>query len=84
MREERIGTVSHYFNKIGVAAIILEGSLAVGDTIHIKGHSTDFTQKIESIQTEHKNVEIAKERDNIGIKVKDPVREHDIIYKVTG
>ncbi|OGW38953.1 MAG: hypothetical protein A2Y97_11000 [Nitrospirae bacterium RBG_13_39_12] len=59
------------------------GIPAVGYTIHIKGYSTDFTQKIESIQIEHKNAGIAKERDNIGIKVKDPVREHDIIYRVT-
>jgi len=82
MKEERVGIVSHYYDKIGVAAVVLEGELAVGDTIHIKGHSTDFTQKMESIQIENKNVERAKEGDNIGIKIKEHVREHDIVYKV--
>ncbi len=82
MKEERVGIVSHYYDKIGVAAIVLEGELAVGDTIHIKGHSTDFTQKMESIQIENKNVERAKEGDNIGIKIKEHAREHDIVYKV--
>jgi putative protease len=82
MKEERVGIVSHYYDKIGVAAVVLEGELAVGDTIHIKGHSTDFTQKMESIQIENKNVERAKEGDNIGIKIKEHAREHDIVYKV--
>ena len=82
MKEEKIGIVSHYFSNIGVAGVVLEGELAVGDTIHIKGHTTDFVQKIESIQIENKNVEWAKEADNIGIKVKEHAREHDVVYKV--
>lgn len=82
MKEERVGIVSHYYDKIGVAAVVLEGELSVGDTIHIKGHSTDFTQKMESIQIENKNVEQAKEGDNIGIKIKEHSREHDVVYKV--
>jgi putative protease len=82
MKEERVGIVSHYYDKIGVAAVVLEGELAVGDTIHIKGHSTDFTQRMESIQIENKNVERAKEGDNIGIKIKEHAREHDVVYKV--
>ena len=69
MKEEIIGVVGHYYKNIGVAAITLEGPLAVGDTIHIKGHNTDITQKIESIQIEHKNVARAKEGNDIGIKV---------------
>lgn len=82
MNEERIGIVSHYFSKIGVAAVVLEGELAVGDTIHIKGHTTDFAQKIESIQIENKNVERAKEGDDVAIKVKETARDHDVVYKV--
>ena len=82
MKEEKIGRVSHYYNKIQVAILILENKLSVGDTIHIKGHSTDLTQKIESMQIEHKSVSEAKEGDCIGIKVKEPVREHDEVYKV--
>jgi translation elongation factor EF-1alpha len=56
--------------------------LEVGDTIHIKGHATDFTQKMESIQIENRNIERAKECDNIGIKVKEHAREYDVVYKV--
>ena len=82
MNEERIGIVSHYFNKIGVAGAVLEGDLAVGDIIHIKGHTTDFAQKIESIQIENKNVEHAKKGDEVAIKVKETARKHDVLYKV--
>ncbi len=82
MKEEKIGTVSHYYSHLGVAAIVLEGNLLVGDTIHIKGHTTDLTQKIDSIQIEHKNVDKAKKGEDIGLKVKDHVREHDEVYKI--
>lgn len=78
MPEEEIGKVSDYFRKIGVAAIeITQGTLSVGDTIRIKGHTTDFTQVLESMQIEHQNVQTAKAGDSIGIKVKDHVRDHD-------
>jgi translation elongation factor EF-1alpha len=82
MKEEKIGIVSHYFSKIGVAAIVLEGNLSVGDTIHIKGHTTDFSQKLESIQIENKNIEHAKKGDDVAIRVKEHAREHDTVYKV--
>lgn len=83
MKEEKVGRVSHYFTKIQVAILDLEKEVAVGDTIRIKGHTSDFTQKIESMQIEHKNVAEAKAGDCIGIKVKEPVREHDEVYKIT-
>ena len=84
MPEEEIGKVTDYFRKIEVAAIdITQGTLSVGDTIRIKGHTTDFTQVVESMQIEHENVQTAKAGDSIGIKVKDHVRDHDQVYKVT-
>ena len=83
MPEEEVGKISDYFAKIGVAAIELTGSLSVGDTIHIKGHTTDFEQKVDSMQIEHQSVEKANPGDSIGIKVKDRVRGHDVVYKVT-
>ncbi len=82
MREQKIGAVSHYFNHAGVAAIVLENGLSVGDSIHIKGHTTDLTQIVDSIQIEHRNIPLAKKGEDIGIKVKDHVREHDVVYKV--
>ena len=84
MPEEEVGKISDYFKKIAVAAIeITKGSLSVGDTIHIKGHTTDFTQAVDSMQIEHQSVPIAKAGDSIGIKVKDVVRDSDVVYKVT-
>jgi len=83
MPEQEIGRVSHYFNKIDVAALELTGELMVGDTIHIKGHTSDFTEIIDSMQIEHDSVEKAGPGDSVGIKVKERAHEHDIVYKVT-
>jgi putative protease len=83
MPEERIGIVNDYFAKIGVAGIDLEGSLRVGDTVHIKGHTTDLEQAVDSIQIEHAQVEEAKKGDAIGVKVKERCRGGDVVYKVT-
>lgn len=83
MVEEKIGIVEHFFNKVGVAAIkITSGVLKVGDTIHIVGAHTDFTQKIDSMQIDRNPVEAVKAGDDVGIKVKDRVREHDVVYKI--
>lgn len=83
MAEEKVGTVIKYFSKISVAAIQLEGSLAVGDTIHIQGHTTDFTQEVGSMQIENQNVVNAGPGADVGVEVQDRVREHDTVYKVT-
>jgi putative protease len=83
MEEKKVGEIIKYFGKIGVAAIQLsEGSLKVGDTIHIVGHTTDITQAIDSMQIENKNVQEAGPGADIGIKVKERVREHDVVHKV--
>jgi translation elongation factor EF-Tu-like GTPase len=85
MEEKKVGEIIKFFGKIGVAAIRLsEGSLKVGDTIHLVGHTTDITQTIDSMQIENKNVQEAGPGADIGIKVKDRVREHDVVYKVVG
>lgn len=82
--EEEVGKITHYFSKIEVGVIELTvGELKVGDTIHIKGHTTDFYQKVESMQVEHAAVPSAKKGDSIGLKVENQVREHDIVFKVT-
>lgn len=81
MEEIAIGKVVGYFGKIGVAAIqINDNELKIGDRIKIKGHVTDFEQEVESMQVEHENVEKAMAGSDIGIKVKEKVREHDIVY----
>ena len=82
MPEKEIGIITHYFSKIQVAVVKLSGELKVGDTIHIVGAHTDFTQKIDSMQIDRVSVESVKTGDDVGIKVKDRVREHDVVYKV--
>jgi len=79
-KEKKVGDVAHYFGKIGVAAIKMKGELKVGDTIHIKGHTTDFEQVVDSMQIEHQNVEKVKKGDDLGIKVKEHVREGDEVF----
>ena len=83
MSEVLIGKISDYFAKIGVAAFtVTDDGLCKGDTIHITGHTTDFEQKVSSIQSEHETIEIAKIGVGIGIKVKERVRDGDKVYKV--
>ena len=83
MAEQLIGNVTHYFSKPKVAAIkITDGQLSVGDTVHIVGHTSDFTQQIESMQIEHASVPSAKVGDNVGIQMIEHAREHDKVYRV--
>ncbi len=82
MPEEEVGKVTHYFNKISVAAVELTGPLSVGEKIHIKGHTSDWVQTVESMQIEHESVEKAGPGDIVGIKVEGHAHEHDIVYKV--
>lgn len=84
MAEEQIGVVTHYFGNISVAGIeITTGSLQAGDTIHIQGHTSDFTQVVESMQLDNQAIEVAMPGQRIGIKVIEHAREHDKIFKVT-
>jgi putative protease len=81
--ELKIGTVIHYWGKIGVAGIhITAGELKVGDTIHIKGHTSNFTQEVESIQKDNQSVDAAGKGDDVGIRVAEHAREHDEVFKV--
>lgn len=80
---EEIGKITGFFTKVGAAIIdITGGSLKVGETVRIKGHTTDFEQVVESMQIEHQPVQEAKNGQTIGLKVKDRVRRHDTVYKV--
>jgi hypothetical protein len=81
---ERIGVVTHFYGEPSVAIVKLEtGTLRIGDTIHIQGHTTDFSQRVESLQVEHAPVEEVGPDDDFGVRVDQHVREHDVVYKVT-
>ena len=84
MEEKEIGEVEKYFSQAGVGVIKLKvGEIKIGDTIHFKGHTTDFTQKIDSMQIEHKSINVAPTGSSVGLKVKDRVRPGDKVYLVT-
>ena len=83
MPELEVGLVDGYFAHVGVAGVKLSGALQVGDTVHIKGHTTDLTQSVESIEIDREAVERAGPGDAIGIKVGERCRKGDHVYKVS-
>lgn len=83
MQEQEIGKITHYYGHLNVGIIELKEGLKVGDSIHIKGHTSDFTQTVGSIQIEHASVPEAKSGDIIGLRVEQKVHPHDIVYKVS-
>ena len=80
---ERIGVVTHYYSHVSVAVIQLErGTLRVGDLIHICGHTTDFRQRVESLEVDRAPTTEVGTKDDFGLKVVDHAREHDVVFKV--
>ncbi|MBI4677360.1 MAG: hypothetical protein HY748_07230 [Elusimicrobia bacterium] len=82
MPEKEIGKFTHYFAHVSVGVIALTDGLKVGDTIHVKGVHDDFTQKVESIEIEHKSVPEGKPGEAVGVKVAAKVHPHDRVFKV--
>ena len=80
--EVRVGVVTHYYSHIMVAAVKLEVALSVGQMIHVVGHTSDFRQRVDSMQIEHDQVPEAIGGDEIGLKVVQHAREHDVVYRV--
>jgi putative protease len=81
IKEAIIGTVTHYFPKVRAAVIKLKLPLAAGDVIKIKGHTTDFTQTVNSMQIDRVPINSAKKGQEIGVLVDSRVRQHDLVYK---
>jgi Elongation factor Tu domain 2 len=80
---ERIGVVTHHYSHLSVAIIRMEsGTLRVGDVIHIRGHTTDFSQKVESLEVNHTPVTEVGLNEEFGLKVAEHAREHDVVFKV--
>ncbi len=76
-----IGTITHFFPNISVAVVELNATMKVGDKIKIAGHGKEFTQTVKSMQIEHEQVKTAKKGQSIGMKVDEPVKEKDLVYK---
>lgn len=78
----RVGTVTHFFDHLGVAVLQLSQPVSVGDTLHFLGHSTDFKQEVASLQIEHKPVTEAKPGEDVALKVAQRVHPNDAVFKV--
>lgn len=82
MMEVEVGWITHYYSHLNVAVLELTDHLKVGEYIHIFGHTSDFIQKVSSMEIEHHHVVEVKPGDNVALKVVEPVRVHDVIYRV--
>lgn len=80
--EELIGRVTHYFGQIGVAAVRLTGQLALGDQVHVRGHTTDFSQTVDTLEVEHQKVPAAGPGDEVAFKVTEKARTGDQVFRV--
>lgn len=80
-RENVLGVITHYFPHVQAAVIKLKGALNVGESIKVKGHTTDFTQAVTSMQIDRVAITSAKKGDEIGLLVNSRVRQHDLVYK---
>jgi putative protease len=84
MAEHLIGVVTHYFNAPGVAVVkVVDGELALGDTVRFLGHTSDFTEAVTSMEVEHAKVQRAGPGSEVAVKVVARVRRHDQVFKVT-
>lgn len=82
MTDLKVGKVTHYFDKIGVAVVVLENTLVVGDKIKISGRDKELEMTVSSMQVEHQQVQEAKKGDTVGLKVEQQVKEGDEVYKL--
>lgn len=80
-KEKVIGIVTHYFPKVRAAVVKMKAPLVIGDTVKIKGHTTDFTQNVTSLQIDHVPIQAAKKGEEIGLLVDSRVRQNDVVYK---
>ena len=77
-----VGKITHYFPHVQAAVIEVTSTLKTGDTIRIKGHTTDFKENITSMQIDHATINEAKPKDEIGLLVSSRVRIGDTVYKI--
>lgn len=82
MSGTRVGEITHYFDRLNVATILLTGPLAKGDTVHFLGHGSDFIQQISSMQIEHETIQAGKNGDEVAVKTDKPVKALTSVYLV--
>jgi putative protease len=83
MPEEQVAVIVKFFTKPSVAALeVTNGTIKKGDILRYKGHTTDFTEEISTMEIDNQVVDEVKVGDLVGVKVKERVRENDKVYKV--
>ncbi len=83
MPEKLVGVVTHYFNGPSVAVVkVTEGEIALGDDVRFAGHSSAFTERVTSMEVEHRKVERAGAGEEVAIQVVSRVRQHDQVFKI--
>jgi translation elongation factor EF-1alpha len=82
MMDVRVGKVTHFFNHLSVAVLELTGELKVGDMILIVGRFTDIEQRVSSMEIDHQKVTAVGAGTEVALKVYEPVRKGDVVYKV--
>ncbi len=81
-KNKTLGEVTHFYGHLGVAVVKFDSSVSVGDTVHFKGATTDFTQTIKSMQFDHKEIDKASKGKEVGLKVDNKVRAGDKVFPV--
>jgi len=81
-KQNVVGKITHYFPKVRAAVIKVKSPISVGDNLKIKGHTTDFTQVISSMQIDRVSIDTAKKGDEIGLLVNSRVRRRDVVIKL--
>ena len=79
-QKDQLGKITHFYSKIGVGIIKLDKELKVGDEIQIKGNTSDFKQKVDELQFDHKNIDKGKKGQEVGVKLSQKVRDGDVVF----
>jgi len=82
MEQKKVGIITHFYDKLSVAIILLEDTILLSDLLHIKGDQTDFEQPLISMQIHHADVKTAKKGESVGVKLIEPARAGDLVFKV--
>lgn len=82
LHEQEVGVITHFWSKIGVAGIHMEAPVDLGDHIHVRGHSDDFEQDVDSIEIDHAKVAHVDAGSDVGIRLNAQAHEHDRVFKM--
>lgn len=81
-KDNLIGKVTHWYDKLGVAVVKLNSALKVGDQIKVKRGDEEFTDTVDSMQLDHKPVDSGKKGDEVAVKVSKQTKEGAEVYAV--